>query len=372
VTARLGVRVEQLGTLVPGPAAAGVACLRSNNNLDLAVFRDRLYLAWRTAKNHFAGTSSRIEVSSAPFPLDRSATRAEGTAWRHETTFAVGSDLREPRLAVDGQRLHLFCMQLGTDPKRFQPRRTWHLARDGERWEGPVVAIEEAVVPWRVRRLYGRWALSTYRGAEKVYGPFPADPVVELRFSDDLVTWSEPLVVHHGGIEAELVERNGGGYLGITRNEGPSRAGSDLLTGNDLASLDATPIDRKLDSPNLFLWEGEPWLIARRSLAFGGRYGLAPTWLPGALRMRVNQGAWWVTRKRSALYRVDAERRAIGWVADLPSRGDTSFAGVVEEPEGSLLVADYTSPAGTGDPVWMRGQLQPTEIQLLRVRREEA
>jgi hypothetical protein len=173
--------------------------------------------------------------------------------------------------------------------------------------------------------------------------------------------------VHRGGIEAELLDLGADGFLGVTRNEGPSRAGSDVLTGRDLATLAVTPVERKLDSPNLFLWGGEPWLIARRSLAFGGRYGLAPSRLPAALRMRVNQLAWWVTRKRSALYRVDAARRSVEWVADLPSRGDTSFAGVVEEADGSLLVADYTSAVGTGDPAWMRGQLRPTEIQLLRV-----
>jgi hypothetical protein len=333
------------------------------------VFADRLYLAWRTAPHHFAGADARIEVSSAPYPSDQ---LLSPDTWRHETTFAVGADLREPRFAVEEETLHLFCMQLGTNPRRFQPRRTWHVSSVGGRWEDPVVALDDPVVPWRVRRLRGRWVLSTYRGAEKMYGPLPSDPVVELRFSDDLESWSEPLSIHRGGIEAELVDLGDRGYVGVTRNEGPSRAGSDVLTGTDLANLDATPIDRKLDSPNLFLWNGEPWLIARRSLAFGGRYGLAPRLLPGSLRIRLNQLAWWVTRKRSALYRVDPARRRVEWVADLPSRGDTSFAGVVVEPDGSLLVADYTSAAETGDPIWMRGQLRPTVIQLLRITRAAA
>mgnify|MGYP007112002055 CR=1 FL=1 len=56
-------------------------------------------------------------------------------------------------------------------------------------------------------------------------------------------------------------------------------------------------------------------------------------------------------------------------VLALPSRVDTSFAAVVAEPDGSLLVADYTSPESGGDHMWLRGQLRPTVIELHRLRR---
>jgi hypothetical protein len=363
------VTVESLGQLVPGPAAAGMPSLRSNNNLDMCLFEGRLHLAWRTAPNHFAGRAARIVVSSIPYK--GSTTDPVRGTWRHETTLSRGADLREPRFAAGDGELHLFYMELGTDPRRFQPRRTWRTDTDGRRWSEPVVAIDDPIVPWRVRRLAGRWVMSTYRGAERMYGPLPADPVVELRFSSDLREWSPPMPIHTGGIEAELVQLADGGFVGVTRNEGPSRSGSDVLTGRDLESLETSPVPRKLDSPNLFLWQGEPWLVARRSLAFGGRYGLAPASLPGALTIRMNQLAWWMTRKRSALYRIDPALRSVEWVVDLPSRGDTSFAGVVEEPDGSLLVADYASARTTGDPIWLRGQLGPTVIELFRLRRAD-
>ena len=32
------IQVEELGPLVPGPAAAGVRCLTANNNLDMVRF----------------------------------------------------------------------------------------------------------------------------------------------------------------------------------------------------------------------------------------------------------------------------------------------------------------------------------------------
>ena len=354
------ITVETLGPLVPGPAAAGVECLAANNNLDLARFADRLWFAWRTAPSHFASAEARIEVSSAP--------GVEGP-WRHETTISLGADVREPRWVVDGAHLQLWFLRLGTDPKRFQPSGVHRVATDGAAWSEPECVLPDGVVPWRIRRLRGRWALIGYRGAEQMYSARPADPVVEVRWSDDLRSWSDPVDLHPGGTECEMVELPDGRLLGITRTEGPTRRGGDLLVGPDLDRLEVTPLARKPDSPNLFLWAGEPFLIARRQVAHAGRYDHVPSWFPPGLAIRVDQAVWSLTRKRSTLYRVDPDRGTITAELDLPSRGDTSFAAVVPEPDGSLLVADYTSPAGGGDPMWLRGQLRPTVVDLHRLRR---
>jgi hypothetical protein len=366
--------IRTLGQLVPGSASFGVKVGEANNNLDLCIFDGRLYLAWRTAPTHFASALARIEVASAPF--DGSVDAATGLTaaeWRHETSVSMGADVREPRFASSGERLFLFLVELGTDPRRFQPRRTWRVDTDGEaRWSDPAVAVADPIVPWRIRCLDGRFVLSGYRGAEKMYSLRPVDTVVELRFSDDLLQWSEPVPIHQGGIECELLQLADGHFFGLTRNEGPSHFGSDILYGSSLEALSRRPVAPKLDSPNLFMWEDEPWLIARRSLGRSGgarRYGIAPHRLPGAIAIRVNQLAWSLARKRSALWRLDPDCSSVEWVADLPSRGDTSFAGVVTCNDGTLLVADYTSPAETGDPIWIAGQLQPTIIQLITIGR---
>lgn len=353
------IAMEPLGLLVPGPAAAGVDCLSANNNLDLTRFEGRLWLAWRTAPSHFASAEARLEVSSAPGP--------EGP-WRHETTVALGADLREPRWVIHQGRLQLWFMKLGTDPKRFQPQGVHRLSTDGHSWTSPEPALQESVVPWRITKLQNRWAMIGYRGAEKMYSARPADPVVELRWSDDLETWSSPVDLHPGGTECELIELPDGQIVGLTRNEGPTRRGGDLLFGPDLEHLSVTPISQKPDSPNMFLWQGKPYVFTRRQLAFGGRYDHMPAWVPGAVAIRVDQAVWSVTRKRSALFSVNTNTRSLDWVLDLPSCGDTSFAAVVHEPDGSILVADYSSPVDRGDPIWLRGQLRPTQISLYRLR----
>lgn len=367
--------IEVLGQLVPGPAAAGIDCLASNNNLDLCRHENRWYLAWRTGRTHFASDRVRMHVSS---------TDALDGEWRHETTVDLGCDVREPRWVDAGDELHLFFMELGTNPRRFQPRRTHHLRRAGGAWERSEVPLAHGFVPWRIRRIRGRWAMLGYSGAEAMYSARAGDTTAQVRWSDDLEEWEPPVDLHRSGTEAELVELPDGRLLGVTRNEGPVRFGGDLLLGPELDQLSVRRLRRKPDSPNLFLWHGVPHLIARRQRAFRGRYDLAPAWLPGVARIRVDQGLWWVTRKRSALWRVDVARLdrdtagrngivpadpALVHVADLPSRGDTSFGAVVVDDDGSLVVADYTTPESVGDVPWVRGQLNPTVIQLLRIRR---
>jgi hypothetical protein len=365
------IAVETLATLVPGPASEGVDCLPANNNLDLTWFGGRLWLAWRTAPNHFASARARLEVASAE--------RWDGR-WRREATVALGADVREPRWVADGDRLQLWFMRLGTDPKRFQPDGVQRIVRSpvAGAWSEPSPALPRDLVPWRVRRFGGRWALIGYRGGERMYGPRPVDPVVELRWSDDLERWGDPVDVHVGGCECELLQLPDGRWLGVTRNEGPTRRGSDVLVGPDLDHLSVTPIARKLDSPNLFLWAGEPFVFARRQVAHSGRYDHVPRWVPGAVAIRIDQAVWSLTRKRSTLYRVDVAAGSVDPVVDLPGRGDTAFTGVVPEspddagpagPEGPLLVADYSSAPAVGDRMWLRGQLNPTEIALHRLTR---
>lgn len=357
------VRVEHLGVLIPGPASAGVACRPANNNLDLARHQGRWYLAWRTAPSHFASADARLEVVSAP--------TLEGP-WRPETTVAPGQDVREPRFTAHEGRLHLSYFLLGTDPKRFQPQGAWRTTWDGAQWHAPLLTIDADVVPWRIRRLGRRWAMLGYRGAERMYGPRPIDPVVELRWSDDLETWSPPVDLHVGGTECELVELPDGRVLGVVRNEGPTRRGGDLLVAPDLEHLhvdgiEVTPVARKLDSPHLLRWAGATWLFARRQVAHGGRYDLAPRWLGGNLAMRVDQAVWSATRKRSSLYRVEPEGPRLLLEADLPSAGDTAFVAAVPDDDGSLVVADYRTPPDRGDVAWIRGQLGPTQIVLHRL-----
>src|ERR1700761_7521502 len=116
----MAVTVRQLTELVPGPASVGVEPLRSNNNLDTTIWGGRVWLAWRTAPTHFASVHARFEVASASW----SGPASLNGPWRHEATFAVRADLRESCFVEWDGGLHLYLMELGTHPLKYEPCRT--------------------------------------------------------------------------------------------------------------------------------------------------------------------------------------------------------------------------------------------------------
>jgi len=353
--------------LVPGPASVdGIDVDRSNNNLDLCWHDGDLVLAWRTAPTHFASAHARLHVV-------RSTDR--GRTWHHELTIRAGRDVREPRLVPWRGELHLYHLVLGRDPRRFEPGRAQRTVRSASgRWGATEAVTPVDCVPWRVRPFGDHLLMSLYRGAGTLYTRDPQPLHVELWTSSDGREW-EPLdpdhpVTHAGGAEAEVLPLADGRLLAVVRKEGPAGGwGADIAIGS--ASLPGRwtmrSDPRKPDSPFLFLDRCErPWLLARRQVMFDGHFDLGVGTEAGR-RTRINQLAWWLTPKRTALWRVDPDALSLLHVTDLPSAGDTSFAAAVQDPDGGHLIANYTSPPRHPRRPWVLGQLMPTAITLQHV-----
>ncbi|HBP23646.1 MAG TPA: hypothetical protein DEA08_38450, partial [Planctomycetes bacterium] len=62
------------------------------------------------------------------------------------------------------------------------------------------------------------------------------------------------------------------------------------------------------------------------------------------------------------LYRLDLERRAPTPLFDLPSRGDTAFAGAVRLGENRWWLVNYSSPREGPDLPWLAGQVGRTHL----------
>ncbi len=67
--------------------------------------------------------------------------------------------------------------------------------------------------------------------------------------------------------------------------------------------------------------------------------------------------------KRCSLWRYVQGEDRIAFVLDLPSRGDTCFAGILDgaTPDERVLY-NYSSPVDGDDVVWWRGQQGETRI----------
>lgn len=347
--------------IVPGRAVPReVNAQRANNNLDVAVHDGRRYLVWRTAPIHFASPKTMLYVVSTDDP------RGD---WRYETEVSLGRDVREPRfLSWDG-RLFLFFTTLGRTAHLFEPDRIHLMERVGDTWTDPRPISPPGYLAWRPRVLRGRPVLTVYGGGGAIYTTDAEPTGVELWTTTDGSTWGpiDPSrrVAHVGGSETEIIDAPGGGFVAVTRKEGPYGGwGSDVcLVPDDLVSpweRHSFPI--KLDSPFAFRHDDGVYLVARRQLANGGRFDLGWSKPDVQRRTKLYQAMYWLTRKRTSLWTIETDPVQVRWLTDLPSRGDTCFPAVVGEGAGRFTVYNYSSPIDGRDRRWVSGQLGPTWI----------
>jgi hypothetical protein len=351
---------------VPGPACVdGLTVLAANNNLDVCDHDGRRYLAWRTAPNHFASPLARLNVVSST---------DGGRTWEYEHEVALERDVREPRFLSWNGRLLLYFFTLGTTWYRFEPDRVHVVERDASGWTEPEAISEPGVVEWRPRVLGGVPVMSVYLGADTTYSAHPEPTRVELWTTDDGRRWRpldpEQPVAHIGGTETDIVEARDGGWVAVTRMEGPHGWGSDVCRSSvpGTRNWQTRRYAEKLDSPYIFRAADDVLLVARRQVAFGGRYDLGLSWPDPPRRTRLYQLLYWATPKRTALWHVDAATLELTRLADLPGRGDCCFPAVVPERDDRFTVYDYSSRLDRPNRPWFFGQRGHTMIYELPMR----
>jgi hypothetical protein len=96
--------------------------------------------------------------------------------------------------------------------------------------------------------------------------------------------------------------------------------------------------------------------------ANGGRVFAVGRFQPGVRRPFARQGSIFAC-KRTAIFEV--KENGLVWLSDVPSAGDTAYAGVALH-DGYLYFSYYTSPI-EGDYPWIVGMFNPTAIRMARV-----
>ncbi len=342
---------------------ADVELQDANNNLDVAWFGDRVFLAFRTAPSHFAAPETMLYVVSS----------TDQETWRYEGSFWMETDLREPRLlAVEG-RLFLYYAVLGQSAADFEPQGTLVTEYLGvDQWTEPEWIFVEGFIPWRARVIDGTAYLIGYEGGADIYDFSEGTEFVYWYRSDDGLNW-EPVapdqpIVHQGGVsEADFAFLDDGSAVIVGRNE----LGDEDGWGSKICRAEAGALDdwtcaidpKKYDSPLVFRAGGRVWLVGRRNVTDTGNYDLFYRDLEPSQQTLEYLVDYWVHPKRCSLWEVDPETLEVHFVLDLPSCGDTCFASALPtEDEGRMWIYNYTSPLDDLDISWLDGQLEETLI----------
>jgi hypothetical protein len=147
-----------------------------------------------------------------------------------------------------------------------------------------------------------------------------------------------------------------GRILSTARLEGKGGWEGDPASGT-LIATSAPPYEQwsyarshttRFDGPCLFPYNGRIYGVGRYQSSFFPRVA--------------EQGGLF-SRKRTSLFQLD--ERGLTRLTDLPSAGDTSYAGIAMRGN-ELYVSYYTSDVKE-DPAWVVGMFQPSAIKMARV-----
>ncbi len=349
-----GISYEPWRQLIPGPGLPDtLEVLAANNNLDVIRYQDFFYIAFRTAPTHFASERTRLVVVRSK---DRNS-------WEHAGEFQVGRDIREPRFLIFKDTLFLYFFQGGTHPLKFEPQSIYVTSRTGEgQWTEPRSVFQPGYVVWRARTFGGTAYMSVYYGAG-IYTTRDRPGDLRLLVSEDGYSWrpisEKPQVDVVSAEEGEFMFDDEGNLYATVRLE----TGGGLIcraSKNDLSRWEYAHTADKYDSALMFRHGPDIFVIARRNVA--GPFASGVGWLPAKWRR-----AWWMvryslTRKRTALYRLNAENLTLSPLLDFPSKGDTAFAGIVALDADTYWVANYSCCLDGPDWPWVFGQVAGTQI----------
>jgi hypothetical protein len=320
-----------------------------SENTDLTVFAGATYLVHRTAESQILGPNSSLRISRSD---------DHGQTW---TLYAVlpaidGRDLRDPCFyVIDGKLALKALTRLPVNSLRDSDVDTiavGSISPDGGKTWSPLAPIgPETWSFWRIR--------DDAAGVHYTAAYEDGDKQVDLFSSTDGVTWTDLAPIYTVSadtpLETELVFMPSGTLLALVRMDGTDQE----LLGNQgrlrtkvcwaqppYTSWDcARELDGvRLDGPVAWLHAGRLFVVARKHLIEAQ------------------------DRKRTALYELtgDLDGGDLQAVerAELPSAGDTSYAGVapVDGPTGArFLVTWYSTPLDM-DLAWVFAIDGPSDI----------
>lgn len=322
---------------------------RANNNLDACQYKGRYYVAFRTAPSHFASKKAQLYIISS----------ANFSEWKYETTFHVKADLREPRFVVYQEKLFFYFFELGTNSLKFEPHFVYASMFDGNQWTEKQALTLDGFVPWRFRVHQNKVFMSAYYGVDLYNKNHHAD--LRLFTSEDGLHYTpyttRTQIDTHGAEEGEFIFDSKGDLWATIRIEG---SGSYLCHADkdSLGIWHKKFSKRKYDSALLIELGNEIYLISRHHL----KGDATKSEFPKRGERRNNMLRYSLTRKVTAIFKLNRETIELEHIMDFPSTGDNAFPAAIRRNENSYYLLNYSSDITKRPKNWIRGQLGKTYI----------
>jgi hypothetical protein len=318
---------------------------KHNENTDLFRWRGAIWLVHRTAGSQILGPNSSLRVY-------RSADGGRSFALQAIIPAQVDRDIRDPSFYTVGRRLYIKAItRLPGFALRDKDAGSISVemhSTDGRHWTRPRNIGPLGWGFWRVVKqgrvlysaayedgdlrvvLYRSTNGTTWKAGPLVYGVSKDTPLeTELTFSPSGRRMLG--LVRMDGNDYELLGQRGRLRTKVCWAKRPYRRFSCPQTLHGV----------RLDGAKAFWWRGRLFVVARKHLK-------GPS-----------------VRKRTALYEITGNFEGgpirIHEYGELPSAGDTSYAGVAHIRGSRFLVTWYSSPPAE-DPSWVVGFASQTDI----------
>jgi hypothetical protein len=311
-----------------------------NSNTDLIHWNGQFYLIHASSPWHFGSEKCHLV-------LHRSS---DAQTWEQVATFNVpGQDIRDPKFAAIGDRLFIYVLKnVDWNPEPYTTALT--TSADGKTWS-PLEDVEpKGWLFWRPKTRDGKtWYVPAYW--------WEHGKSILLKSSDGR-KWERLSQIYEGdrNDETAIAFMPDGRMLCTARLEV-----SDSIFGHKdgctLIAVAKPPYAEwkrtksrvtRLDGPALFTYEGAVYAVGRHN--------------PD----RPKPGRWIgsvLGRKRTSLYEVRPD--GLVWLSDLPSSGDTSYAGVVIR-DADAYICYYTNDITTDYP-WLLGMVAASDIRMAKI-----
>jgi hypothetical protein len=316
---------------------------RHNENTDMIAWHGALWLVHRTALSQTLGPNSALHVYRSD---DGGQTFAE-TA---RIPAPPDRDIRDPHFYVVGGALFIETLtRLEVNSARDSNVDTVAVAlqsQDGASWSAPQEIGPHGWSFWRVREHAGTLYTAAYQDGDKS---------VSLFTSTDGLSWTMGPQVYGVSadtpLETELTFMPSGKLLALVRMDGTDaellgdsgRLRTKVCWSDPPYASFACPSEidgQRLDGPLTFFWQGRLFVVARKHLQGTGK-------------------------KRTSLFELTGTLEggplAVKEWGELPSAGDTSYAGIAPLDDTHAILSWYSGDLQADRP-WVIAMFDLTDI----------